>query len=33
MELKLYTENIESYLKCDSVINYDNAKVSELANT
>ncbi len=33
MELKLYTENIESYLKCNKIINYDNAKVSELANT
>ena len=26
MELKLYTENIESYLKCNKIINYDNAK-------
>ena len=33
MELKLYTENTEAYLKCDAVINFDNTKVSELANT
>ena len=33
MEIKLYTDNIESYLKSDNVINYDNTKVSDLANT
>ena len=33
MEIKLYTNNIESYLKSDNVINYDNTKVSYLANT
>ena len=33
MEIKLYTDNIESYLKSDNVINYDNTKVSYLANT
>ena len=32
MEIKLYTDNIESYLKYDNVINYDNTKVSDLAN-
>ena len=33
MEIKLYTDNIESYLKSDNVINYDNTTVSDLANT
>ena len=33
MEIKLYTDNIESYLKSDNVINYDNTKISDLANT
>ena len=32
MNLKLYTDNFEEYLKCDAIINYDNEAVAKLAD-
>lgn len=32
IELSLYVEEINKYLKCDSVIDFDNTAVSELAD-
>lgn len=31
MKLNIYADNIEEYLKCDSIIDYDNTEVAELA--
>ena len=33
MDIVLYSNKIDDYLKCDNVIDYDNETIIELANT